>query len=215
MKSLLRLILWPTILTLVINVLRLVLQVQGAMATRTGGSASPLGVTWLGFVFGGWFGWRLQKTGHRPMLPWSVLWAVVLLGAMVFAVVNGFGGIDRTDQSAAGYAALREVIAGIVLVSLAAAALSFVVWPRLALALLLYAIPVRLTVLAFTYLAKVQDWDTHYTKFGPAGIELDLGETMYAASVAQLGFWVPFTVVTGMVTGTIVSFFAGRRSDRA
>ena len=67
----------------------------------------------------------------------------------------------------------------------------FVVWHRLAWTLLLYAIPARVTVVAFTWLAKQNGWDTHYTKFGPAGIERPMGETIAAASLAQLGFWIP------------------------
>ena len=63
------------------------------------------------------------------------------------------------------------------------------------------------TVVVITYSAKVQDWDTHYTKFGPAGIERDLGETMFAASVAQMGFWVAFSVIGGVLAGAITSRF--------
>jgi len=38
MKATLRLILWPSLLTLGVSVLRLVLQLQGVISTRSGGS---------------------------------------------------------------------------------------------------------------------------------------------------------------------------------
>ena len=61
-------------------------------------------------------------------------------------------------------------------------------------------------MLAFTWLAKLQGWDTHYTKFGPPGIERDsMAETMTSAAIAQLGFWVPFTMIGGMVAGGLVA----------
>ena len=205
MQATLRLILWPSILTLVVSVLRLVLEVQGVIGSQSGGGFAPLGITWLVFVFGGWFGWRLAKSGSRPALSWPVLWALLPLVAIVAAVGIGFGQIDRAAQSDDAYTALRATVGVIAMITLGAAAFCFVVWPRLALTVLLYALPARATVLALTYLAKVQEWDTHYTKFGPGGIESELGETMFAASVAQMGFWVPFTVVGGAVAGTIAS----------
>jgi hypothetical protein len=35
---------------------------------------------------------------------------------------------------------------------------------------------------------------------------------MFSGSLAQLGFWVPFTMLTGMLTGTALQAFASRRS---
>ncbi len=163
-----------------------------------------LGISWLVFIFGAWFAWRLSKQGSRPALRRAALWALIPMIALVLAVMLGFGNIDQTDQSDAAYESLRSTVGIIVILALIAAAFCFVIWPRLAFTMLLYALPARLTVLAITYLAKQQDWDTHYTKFGPGGIEREMGETMYAASVAQMGFWVCFTVVGGVLVGTIV-----------
>ena len=84
------------------------------------------------------------------------------------------------------------------------ALLCFVAWPRLCWTLLLYAVPARLTVLLFTWLAKDQGWDTHYTKFGEQGYEQDMTGTMIGASIAQLGIWVPLTIITGSLTGCLL-----------
>ncbi|MHC5066866.1 MAG: hypothetical protein ACYTG5_23165 [Planctomycetota bacterium] len=205
MKAILNLILWPSIITLMVSLLRLYLQVQGSMSSQSGGGLALLGITWLVFLFGSWFGWCLFKQASQPSLRRGALWALLPMIALVCAVMLGFGNIDQADQSDAAYASLRATVVVIVIVAVLAAGFCFVIWPRLAFAMLLYAIPARLTVLAITYLAKQQDWDTHYTKFGPAGIERDLGETMYAASVAQMGFWVCFTVVGGVLAGTITT----------
>ena len=62
---------------------------------------------------------------------------------------------------------------------------------------------------ALTWLAKSEGWNTHYTKFGPQGFERDLPSTLASASLAQLGMWVPLTVVFGCVVGTL---FARRRA---
>ncbi|HEB53038.1 MAG TPA: hypothetical protein ENI87_07285 [bacterium] len=83
-----------------------------------------------------------------------------------------------------------------------------VLWPRLAWTLLLYAAPSRALVVGITWLAKQQGWDTHYTKFGPTGIERDMAETLLSATLAQSGFWTPFTIVCGCVIG---AWFGAKR----
>ena len=60
--------------------------------------------------------------------------------------------------------------------------------------------------------AKQLEYDTHYTKFGPAGNEFDFVTTVTTASIAQLGFWVPFAVVCGFASG---AFFAKRPASQA
>lgn len=210
MPGILRLILWPSIITLVVSVLRLVLQLQGVISPRSGGSFAWLGITWLAFVFGGWFGWRLSRSGSRPTLKSVAVWAVVPLIAIVAAVIIGFGSIDRADVSDAAFASLRTAVSVIALVAVGGAVFGFVLWARLALVLLVYGLVARGTVVAITYVAKVQGWDTHYTKFGPAGIERDLAGTMFSASFAQLGFWTPFTVVAGVLAGTVAALLVSR-----
>jgi len=74
--------------------------------------------------------------------------------------------------------------------------------------MLCYGVPARLLVVGFTWLAKDSGWTTHYTKFGPSGIERDVSDTMLSAAKAQGGFWVPWTVIAGVLAG---SFLAKRR----
>lgn len=206
--SIVRLILWPTLITLLVNAARLVAEQQGWGTTASGGAGFWLGITWLALVFGGWFGWQLRRAGSTPTLGPAWLWSLAALLAIAGTAVWRFSQIDRTDPSAAAMPPLRTAVLVIVSVAVPMALLQFVVWRRLALVLLLYGVVARATVVAFTWLAKQQGWDTHYTKFGPAGIQVDLQTTMVSATIAQFGFWVPFTIVAGSLAGAIVG---GRR----
>lgn len=206
--TLFRLLLLPSVLTLLVSIARLVSEVQGLGTTQSGGAGFWLGISWLAPVFGGWFGWRLARGGSAPTLSRAWLWALVALLAIVGTAVWQFSQIDRTDRTDAAMAPLRSVVLTIVAVAIPMALLQFAVWRRLATALLLYGLIARATVVALTWLAKSQGWDTHYQKFGPGGIEVDMERTLVSATIAQLGFWVPFTIVTGTLVGCLVG---GRR----
>jgi hypothetical protein len=196
---------WPTLLSVAVSALRLYLEVQGEVPPASGGAFNPIGITWLVFLFGAWFGWRLGRAGSRPMLRPGWVWSLLAFLALAGVVAWQISPLDRTDRSDVAYQLLREAVQGIVVVAIPIAGATFAVWPRLAATLLAYAIPARLTVVALTWLAKHNGWDTHYTKFGPAGIERRVEETAYAASVAQLGFWVPFTVIAGSLAGCLAA----------
>lgn len=199
----LRLILWPSLLTLGISVARLVAEVQGWLTSASGGRLLPLGITWCVFVFGAWFGWRLSRAGAGPRLrkPWA--FALVALLAAIGTAAFLFRPLVAADQSEATFERVRHAVLVIAAVAASGALLMFVVWPRLAWTLLLYALPARGTVVALTWLAKHQGWDTHYTKFGPPGIERDMAGTIESACFAQFGFWVPFTILGGVFAGCL------------
>ena len=201
--STLRLILWPSLITLVISVARFVAEVNGSVTTQSGGAGALLGITWCVFVFGAWFGWRLAKGGDGPRVRLAFVWALLALAAIAATIAYGFRPLLQADRSDATFAALRQAVLTIVAVAIVCAAATSLVWPRLAWTMLLYAIPARLTVVALTWLAKNQGWDTHYQKFGPPGIERDMADTLISASVAQLGGWVPFTIVGGVLAGSL------------
>lgn len=202
--STLRLLLWPSLVTLAISGARLAGEASGWLTTASGGRLLPLGITWCIFVFGGWFGWRLARAGSLPRVAWPWAWALVALLAAVGTAMWGFRPLLAADRSDATFALVRQAVWHAAIVTGAGALLMFHVWPRLAGTLLLYGLGARATVLAFTWLAKHQGWDTHYTKFGPPGIERDgMADTMLGAALAQCGFWVPFTVVGGMLAGAL------------
>ncbi|MCA8955554.1 MAG: hypothetical protein KDC87_05740 [Planctomycetes bacterium] len=206
------LLLWPLLVTIVLSCLRLAAEVKGMVTANSGGSGSPFGIVWLVFVFGAWFGLRLARAGSRPRIRPGWLWSMLAACGLVAAVLWAFQQVSFTDQSDAAYEVLRGAVLRVVLVAVGlTVALSFV-WPRLSWTLLLYGLGARLTVVALTCLAKVQGWNTHYTKFGPAGIERGFGETMLSAGIAQLGIWVPFTVIAGGAVGSMVGALAAPRT---
>ncbi len=201
-------LLWPALLTFAVSVARLFAEVQGLMNQQSGGAFALLGITWLVFVFGAWFALQMRRSDSAPARQPAWLWGLVPLLAVGGTAVWRFAQVDRSDQSDAAFTSLREHVLIITGVAVVAAVVAFAIWPRLALTLLGYGVAARLGVLALTALAKQMDWQTHYTKFGPAGIERDFATTMTSAALAQLVFWVSFTVVAGTFTGCVV---AGRR----
>lgn len=211
--STLRLLLWPSLLTLAVSIARLVAEVRGFVGSHSGGAGVLLGVTWLVFPFGGWFGWRLARAGKGPRVRRAWLFALLALLAIASAGFVFFRPLLGADRSDATFAALRTAVLVLAATALAGAVALSVVWPALARLLLLYALPARATVVAATMLAEHQGWDTHYTKFGPSGIELDAAGTLVSASLAQFGFWVPFTVVGGVLAGSLVAGRQGASSQ--
>jgi hypothetical protein len=207
----------PLLVTTALSAVRLLGEVQGWFHTHSGGRLHPLGITWCIFVFGAWFGWRLSRQGSAPRvrLPW--LWALLAMAAAVAAAIHGFRPLVGADRSEATFGAVREAVVVIVTVTAIGGASMFLVWPRLAQLLLCYGLGARAVVLVLTWLAKGQGWDTHYTKFGPPGIEREsIGATMLAAGFAQLGFWVPFTILGGTLAATVfgrLSRSRGRGTD--
>ena len=200
--STLRLILWPSLLTLAVNCARLTAEVQGWVTAATGGRLAWLGISWLMFVFGAWFGWRLRRAGAPTRVAYAPVWPTFAVACLIGAIMWQFGPLVEADQSDKTFAQLRQAVLVLVGIATALALTMFAIWPRLAWTMLCYAIPARATVVALTWLAKSQGWDTHYTKFGPPGIERDMTDTMISASVAQGGFWVPFTIVAGTFAGS-------------
>lgn len=200
-----RIVLWPTVITAFVSIARLVGELTGLVAPTSGGMLHPLGITWLVFVFGAWFGWRLSRSGSPPRMPNARGFVVVMMLVLVGAAMWQFAPFGDAPKNDATFAKLRVAVLVLSAIAGTLAIFALFAWPRMALTMLFYAVPARAMVLAFTWLAKSQAWETHYTKFGPPGIEVDLGETMTAASLAQFGFWVPFTIVAGTFAGTLVA----------
>lgn len=198
--------LWVSVLiSVAVALARFIGQVQGWVDTSSGGGLHPLGVSWLPFVFGPVFARRLAKNGSTPRSHKTATLGVVGLAVIVATVIWQFAPLaDAEADTGAVREATNTALRVAFAVTLAVAAIHTAVWSRLALTLICYAVPVRLAVLAMTAIAKQQDFDTHYTKFGPAGEQFDIVTTLQTAAIAQLGFWVPFAVICGFATGGFV-----------
>lgn len=204
-------LLLATILTLAISLLRLWGELAGWATNASGGRFLPLGITWLVFACGAWFGRRLAKGRHTPRFRRAWLWPLLALLTMLLVAALGFAPLAKAEPNEQTFQLLRTAVLRAVVVAVLAAAAMFAVWPALARQLLIYGLLARGTVLAITWLAKHMQWNTHYTKFGPMGIERDsMAETMLSAGLAQIGFWVPFTIVGGVLAGCLA---IGRRRN--
>jgi hypothetical protein len=192
-----KLVLWFSVLTLAISIARFWLEYQQRATTQSGGGLFWLGISWLPPVLGLLLGWQLAREGSRPRVRRAPLWLLGLLAVLIGTVALAIGTLSRTDQTEAAYELLRHRVLLGVAVAVALAVVAFALWPRAARLLLWYAIPARATVIALTLLAHWQGWDTHYQKFGPSGITRGTLDTVVSAIVAQVGCWVPFTIVTG------------------
>lgn len=204
----LRLILWPTLITALVSAARLVAEVQGWISPRSGGALNPLGISWLAFVFGGYFALRISRLGSRPRRYPAWPWCVGAFLLIVVSIGWQFGPLLEADQSDETFQRVRGAVLILAVIATTMTIVDFTIWPRLAVTLLCYAVPTRAIVVGITYLAKRNEWHTHYTKFGPPGIELDMSNTMLSATIAQGTFWIPWTIVAGFVAG---SFFGKRR----
>lgn len=206
--STLRLILWPFLITALVSLARLVAEVQGWVSPQSGGALNPLGISWLAFVFGGYFAFRLARAGSKPRKRPAWPWCIAAILAIMASVAWQFGPLLDADQSDETFQRVRSAVLVLATIAITLAVIVTVVWPRLALTMLCYAIPTRALVIGITWLAKHNDWTTHYTKFGPPGIELDMANTLLSATIAQVGFWIPWTMIAGSALG---SFFGRSR----
>ena len=203
-----RLLLWPTLLTALVSTARLIAEVQGWVSPQSGGALHPLGISWLAFLFGGYFAIHLSRNGSSPAIRPAWPWAFGAFAAVTASIAWQFGPLLEADQSDATFEKLRGSVLMLTGITTTIAIAMLFVWPRLVLTMFCYAVPARLLVIAFTWLAKHNNWTTHYTKFGPPGIERGMSDTMLSAAIAQGGFWIPWTIIAGCLAG---SLFTKRR----
>ena len=207
-----KLVLIPALLTLAVTLLRLVAEFDDwgpLLANEDGGGPGALiGIVWLTFVFGGYFGYVLARHGAAPAKPGRVV-GVSLLGlAMTIAVIASFFLIVGGPEHAFPHIVFINGAA-----SIAAAWLVYRAWPALGRATLLYGLLARLPIIVITCIAVPAAWGTHYEKFGPGeGLEYSTAAKLLFLNTAQLIVWIPWTMVFGGVAGGLVAWFMARRS---
>lgn len=197
--GILRLVLVAGAITLAITGVRLWGELEGWderwFARSAGGGAAIVGISWLVILFGFLFGRRLAQNGRRPASAGKALLLPLL----------GFGVPIATMM------VCRQVLdlpfADCVLPFFASAwvgaLLALLAWPTLFAVNLLYGILARAPVVAVTYWAVAQGWDTHYTKPAPDSPPMQGNELAFWLSAAQVGFWIPFTITIGGMFGAL------------
>ena len=203
--SITQLILVPSIITLVVTLLRLVGELQhwptSLFNREPGGMGSIIGITWLAFIFGAYFAVKLARTGEDVPKAGRVI-GFALLGAVIFA-----GGLFAFELNA---------VVGVVLIA-AGGAVPFLGWRKLAKVLLAYGYAARIPVAILMYFAMRGNWGTHYDAFPPGFPQDTPFWTKYIrfAAVPQLVSWITFTLIMGSLFGGIALALARRRKQAA
>ena len=85
-------------------------------------------------------------------------------------------------------------------------------WPALFKTLLLYGLAARIPVVVITLLAVAFGWETHHVGLPPGAPEMTGLELAGFASLPQIGFWIPFTILVGGLLGGVGALLTRRRS---
>ena len=213
----LRLVLVPALLTLAITVVRLVGQIQGWSPAifgkpEAGGGGALLGISWLIFLFGLWFGIRLARSGAGPKSPGkTLLLALVAIGV----VFGGMAALQATevmwfpDEEHPGEPRGLPWMLGLMALGCLISAMA---WGRAALVLFVYGLLARIPVVIVTLIALGQDgWNTHYTKIPPFFTNIAEADRTGFLLLPQLTFWPALTVLFGTAMASIGALLFRRR----
>ena len=221
-----RLILVPAVITLAVTLLRLVGELNhwaGAWFTTDMG-ASVVGIVWLAPAFGVYFALKLSASGQAPNSAWRALAFAALGIAVAIIMTRGFTIGAIAPRLHLSYTFHTRLLYGWSVIAVAAVA-TLPGWPALFQTLLAYAYAARVPVAIIMFFAYRGHWGTHYDAVPPDfPARMGLASTwLWMAFFPQLVFWVGFTVVSGMLFGSVavalVSFLRSlapllaRRSD--
>ena len=198
-----QMILWPALITLAITLLRLVGEMQGwskvLFNPAAGGGGAIVGISWLPFLFGPYFAWKLARSGRAPQSPWKVA-GLALLG--IVAAIAVFAGVTSLGLNTPTLV-LAFVLTG------ATALIPWKAWPDLTKVLLAYGLAARVPVVIVMFAAISGSWGTHYDVLPPdppaSLMELGLvGRWFFIGFLPQLTVWIAQTVLIGTLFGAVV-----------
>jgi hypothetical protein len=210
------LILVPAIITLAITILRLIGELQGwsplFFNKAPGGGFALVGISWLPIIFGPYFAWKVVAAGEGPS-SWGKAFGMTGLAIVVLVLgsVIEFFGFTK---------GMLAVFALAAVVQLASAFVARIGWRTLGNVLVAYAFAARIPVLVVMYIAMSanggQGWGTHYDVAAPGFTVTSLGQKFLEESfIPQMGFWIGYTVIVGMLFGCAFVAIFGRRSAAA
>ena len=201
-----KLITVPALITLVITILRLVGELQHWptpwVSNATGGGGAIIGISWLPFIFGPYFAWKLAAAGDAPASAGKAI-GMSAVGLVVFILGGAAFGIGLTKHIT------PVILLGFVL-ALASAFFPRLGWRSFGNALLAYAFAARIPVLIVMYIAMSanggQGWGTHYDVAGEGFVVTSLAQKFVDLAVLpQMSLWIGWTAVIGGLFGTIVA----------
>jgi hypothetical protein len=197
-------VLVPTVITLVVTLVRLFGELQQwnerLFSRSAGGAGALIGIVWLALIFAVYFAIRLFREGEKPAGKGKPI------GLAVLALLMWIGGemlmLGKQDVKFSILAA-----AGIVLI-LAALAVMRLAWPAYFKVLFTYALAARIPVVVIMFLAMKGNWNTHYDAAPPAMAGADFTTRfIQLALLPQLTFWVAFSVILCGLIGLLAVVF--------
>lgn len=205
----LRPLLLAALITLGVTAVRVVGELRGWGALWFGGSSAGagavVGIVWLVPLFGFWFGRRLQQTGRGP---------TSMRRATVAPLVGVLGAIGVTAASLTFLQLEKTTIFEVITIAWPVAGLGALYgWPRLFGTNLAYGVLARAPIVALTYYAIAEGWDTHHTALAEGAPTVDDAGRARILVVAQACLWLPFTALVGGVFGALGA--ASARGHRA
>lgn len=202
------LILIPAVLTLGLSILRLVGELQHwspfLFNPQPGGGAALMGIVWLVPIFGIYFALKLRNKGETPSL--GRIFAYLGLGVLIIV-----GGSFLTSlffhMGSPGFIVTFQFLAA------AAGLVQLCGWSKLARILAAYGLAARIPVIVIMFFAIKGSWGTHYDGPPPGLPEMGwFARFVVIGVLPQILFWVSFTVIVGMLAGTIALAIAGKRA---
>jgi hypothetical protein len=221
MRSLMKTIAGPLVISVAITALRLAGELLGWsgdwFSKATGGIVPSgwtwlVGITWLPVLFGPWFARGLWRAGEEPPRGLKVLG--LALAGVALALVGLRVLVPALSLP------FPPVLIAFWAVMAAAAALQMRGWPALFRVLLAYGLASRLVVALVMFFAMWGSWGTHYDYTGmPSRFQMPLVPGfLWLGFFPQLVFWSAFTVVLGSLSAglyLVASRVVGGRASGA
>jgi len=195
------LVLVPAVITLGVTILRLVGELQHwdqRFFNRAGGGGGALvGISWLPFLFGGYFAYRLLKAGEGPASRGRAFGMVALAFAILFAVIFAGNALKLPPT---------VIIVSVCLVSVPAGWIASRGWPALGKVLFAYALAARVPVALLMLPAIIGKWGTHYDALPPNFPAFNPVVTWALVGLfPQMTLWIGMTLVCGGLVAALTA----------
>jgi hypothetical protein len=206
-----QLILWPSVITLAVTVLRLVGELQHwsprFFSREAGGGGALVGISWLPFIFGIYFAVKLCGSGDSPSSIGRAI-LVPLLGFGVIVIAAVLVSVFLKNSPFLGALPVMSVA------SLIAIVLQRSAWPGMFKTLLAYAFAARIPVALIMLVAIYGNWGTHYdvppTPDFPAMNWF--AKWVLIGALPQFFLWIAYTLIVGGLVAGITAAIVRRRS---